>query len=151
MAPATFARADDCDNASDQRTMSECTDKAFKKSDATLNALYRQIVQRLQDDAATTKLLVSAQRAWVAFRDAECTFSASSTSGGTMYPMVYATCADGLTQKRIDELKVYLSCQEGDTDCPVPAKITKASSRPFLNRGRKIRTCSSRRPCPRPR
>src|ERR1700730_16468439 len=81
MAPATFARADDCDNASDQRTMSECTDKAFRTSDATLNALYKQIVQRLQDDAATTKLLVSAQRAWVAFRDAECTFSASSTSG----------------------------------------------------------------------
>ena len=50
---------------------------AYKKADAELNVLYRQITARLKDDKATTELLVAAQRAWVAFRDAECAFSAS--------------------------------------------------------------------------
>ena len=54
----------------------ECYGNAYKRADAELNILYRQITARLKDDKATAKLLVAAQRAWVAFRDAECNFSA---------------------------------------------------------------------------
>ena len=93
-----------------------------KKADAELNALYRQITARLKDDQATTKLLVAAQRAWVAFRDAECDFSASGVSGGGALGMILAICLDRLTSKRIDDFKNYLKCQEGALDCPVPAK-----------------------------
>jgi uncharacterized protein YecT (DUF1311 family) len=120
--PVALAQADDCDNAADQQAMSECVGKSYKKADADLNGLYKQIAQRLKSDPDTTKLLVAAQRAWVSFRDAECTFSASTSQGGTIYPMVYASCLDGLTEKRIADLKAYLACQEGDTSCPVPAK-----------------------------
>ncbi|NEV15157.1 urease-associated protein [Rhizobium sp. SEMIA 4088] len=101
--------------------MNECADKSFKKSDADLNGVYKQIEQRLKDNADTKKLLVTAQRAWVAFRDAECTFQTSGSSQSSIYPMVYSMCLDTVTQSRVRTLEAYLNCAEGDTSCPVPA------------------------------
>jgi uncharacterized protein YecT (DUF1311 family) len=122
VSPVSLAFADDCANAQDQATMNACADKSLKKSDTELNSVYKQIEQRLKDDAETTKLLVAAQRSWVAFRDAECTFSNSRSADGSVYPMIYAMCLDGLTQLRTKELKDYLNCEEGDMSCPVPAE-----------------------------
>lgn len=119
LAPAAWA--EDCANASDQATMNECADKAFKASDTELNALYKQIEARLKDDQDKTKLLVSAQKAWIAFRDAECDFSATGVAGGSVYPMIVLQCRDGLTQNRVKDFKNYLSCEEGDLSCPVPS------------------------------
>lgn len=116
------ARAVDCADAGDQSTMNQCADGAFKKSDAELNTLYKRIVQRLKDDAETLKLLVAAQRAWVGFRDAECTFQTADWAGGSAYPMFYAECANALTKKRVDDFKTYLACAEGDGGCPLPAQ-----------------------------
>jgi uncharacterized protein YecT (DUF1311 family) len=116
------AQAADCANATDQATMNECAGAGFKKSDAELNALYKQIEQRLRGNADTLKLLVAAQRAWVGFRDAECGFSSSGVSGGTAYPMIHAMCLDGLTQQRVKDFKGYLACQEGDLSCPLPPR-----------------------------
>jgi uncharacterized protein YecT (DUF1311 family) len=123
-ATASTARAaDGCDAPGlSQAELNECYGNAYKKADAELNVLYRQITARLKDDKATTKLLVAAQRAWVAFRDAECDFSASGVSGGGALGMILAICLDRLTSKRIDDFKNYLKCQEGALDCPVPAK-----------------------------
>ena len=122
--PALDARAaEDCDTPnSDMAQLRDSYGKAYKKSDSELNTLYKQIMSRLKDDEPTTKLLVTAQKAWVAFRDAECDFSTSRSSGGTIYPMIQAICLDKLTSKRVGELKTYLKCQEGDMDCPVPAQ-----------------------------
>lgn len=122
IAGVSAATAMDCDNAPDQATMNVCADKALKATDARLNSVYRAITRRLADDPDTLKQLVTAQRAWIAFRDAECTFRSSGTSGGSAYPMVYATCLDGLTRSRLDALKELISCQEGDMSCPVPAE-----------------------------
>lgn len=118
----TSARADDCDNApGGQAGLSECYGKAFKASDAELNKLYKEIEARLKDNPDSTKLLVTAQRAWVAFRDAECAFQSSAVSGGSAAPMIQAICLDGRTKSRIEDFKTYLSCEEGDLSCPVPA------------------------------
>ena len=105
-----------------QAELNDCYGNVYKKPDAELNVLYQQITDRLKDDKATTTLLVAAQRAWIAFRDAECGFSASGVSGGTAYGVILAICLDRLTAKRIDDLKNYLNCPEGELDCPVPAK-----------------------------
>ena len=116
------ALAEDCSSAQSQADMTACADRQFKQADAELNASYKQIMARLKDDADTSKLLVSAQKAWVAFRDAECSFSSSAAIGGSIHPMLVAQCREGLTRKRVDDLKVYLSCEEGDLSCPVPTQ-----------------------------
>lgn len=118
--PLTAARADDCDNAMTQAAMNECSDKAYKASDAELNKLYRQVDERLKDDADPRRLLISAQRAWVNFRDAECKFSTSRSSGGSIHPMVVSMCLDDLTKKRVEDFKQALDCPEGDVTCSLP-------------------------------
>ncbi|MCH9764938.1 MAG: lysozyme inhibitor LprI family protein [Alphaproteobacteria bacterium] len=120
--PASVVHADDCANAGSIKAMSDCAKMAYKKSDAKLNALYKQIRQRLDGETNTKKQLLATQRAWLAFRDAECTFSSSAVSGGSIYSTVHTECADKLTRKRISDFEAYLSCQEGDLSCPVPAE-----------------------------
>ena len=121
LSAGTAAHAQDCAHAEDQSTMNQCADQAFRRSDATLNTLYRQIQERLKGDADTAKLLTAAQRAWVGFRDAECKFSSSSVAGGSIYPLIDESCTDDLTQQRIKTFRGYLACKEGDMSCPVPA------------------------------
>ena len=102
--------------------MNECAGKAFDEADAKLNDAYKQIEGRLKDDAASKKLLVDAQRAWIAFRDAECNFQGGPRAeAGSMYPMVVASCQAALTNGRLKDLQGYLNCTDADTDCPVPA------------------------------
>lgn len=122
MASLSTAHAAGCDDAADQATMNACAEKALKASDAELNAVYRTITHRLAGDPDAEKQLVAAQRAWIAFRDAECKFTSSGTSGGSAYPMVYSMCLDGLTRARTADLKALLTCEEGDMSCPVPAE-----------------------------
>ncbi|WP_353154717.1 lysozyme inhibitor LprI family protein [Pollutimonas bauzanensis] len=114
------AHAVDCANASAQSTLNECADKDYKKSDAELNKLYKDIRGRLSDQPDAVKKLVAAQKAWVAFRDAECGFSSFRSQDGSAYPMLISMCRDGLTQTRVKDLKAYLLCEEGDLSCPVP-------------------------------
>lgn len=118
------AHADACmDKATAQADITQCAGKAFRASDVELNKSFQQLQRRFSDDDATKKRLVAAQRAWLAFRDAECAFSASGVQGGSAYPMIYGLCLDGLTQKRVEAIKAYLSCgdKEGDLSCPTPA------------------------------
>ena len=110
----------DCANASDQATMNQCAGQEFKSTDKELNAMYQQIIGRLKDNPDRKKLLVGAQRAWIGFRDTECKFSASGVEGGSVYPLIYSNCLTVVTKARIEALKQYLECQEGDMSCPVP-------------------------------
>lgn len=110
----------DCANASDQATMNQCAGQDFKAADKELNTVYQQITGRLKDNPDGKKLLVSAQRAWLGFRDAECKFSSSGVTGGSVYPWVYSSCLTGVTKVRVEALKQYLKCEEGDMSCPVP-------------------------------
>lgn len=119
---APLVHADQCDDATTQAQMNQCIDQRHKAADTELNAVYQQITQRLKSNPDAKKLLVSAQRAWLGFRDAECTFAASRTLGGSAYPMVVADCVTTQNIARTQALKVYLACDEGDLGCPVPAQ-----------------------------
>jgi len=116
----SMAVAVDCDNASDQATMNQCAAQQNAAADKELNALYQQITSRFKGNPDNKKLLVGAQRAWVAFRDVECKFSASGVEGGSVYPLIYSNCTTELTKARVQTFKNYLKCQEGDMSCPVP-------------------------------
>lgn len=101
-------------------TASAPAQQELKTADAELNTLYKDIQRRLADNSDMLRLLTSAQRAWIAFRDAECGFSSAEVQGGSAYPQVVAACRAGLTQRRIEDFKAYLNCEEGDLGCPVP-------------------------------
>lgn len=93
----------------------------LQKADRELNRLYKEVEKRLADDPAGKTRLVHAQRAWIAFRDAECAFQSGGEDGGSIAPTIAALCQASLTSDRADRLHNYLKCEEGDLSCPVPA------------------------------
>ncbi|WP_457967897.1 lysozyme inhibitor LprI family protein [Pseudomonas sp. R4-84] len=113
-------QAGDCANATTQGELNQCAAQENRAADKELNRLYQKITARLKDNAAAKQLLVKAQRAWIDFRDAECSFSASGVEGGSVHPMIHNECITTLTKARIDAFNTYLSCKEGDLSCPVP-------------------------------
>lgn len=115
------AQAEDCmDQAEDQLQMNICAQNSYQAADAELNQRFNELRQRIGDDANTRSLLREAERAWLAFRDAECTFAASATLGGSANVMIYDNCLTDLTQQRSEQFLQYLNCEEGDLSCPVP-------------------------------
>lgn len=118
---AGTAQAQECNDSSNQMELNQCAAKAFEAADRELNADFRDIQRRLGKDADTKRLLVEAQRAWILFRDAECTFQTSGAAQGSIFPLVFANCKTALTNDRVRQLRAYLACEEGDMNCPVPA------------------------------
>jgi uncharacterized protein YecT (DUF1311 family) len=121
LASMSIAIAGNCNDQSTQSDLNVCADQDFKAADKALNEVYRTIVKRLSQDSESKTRLTAAQKAWIAFRDAECDFQSGNSIQGSIYPMLVSICRTGLTKKRTEELKVYLKCDEGDTLCPVPA------------------------------
>ena len=119
---ATPAARAACDAGLPQAELNDCAFREFEAADAALNTVYRRIAARLTGEAEARQFLTKAQRAWVAFRDAECAFSASGTQGGSIHPMMDSMCRTDLTKARTEALGRYLDCKEGDLSCPVPAQ-----------------------------
>lgn len=104
---ATRAAADpyqDCRTAAagvDPR-LKACDAAELSRRDAQLNDAYRRLMAALP--GVRQAKLRSAERAWVAFRDAECDFRASAETGGSDAPLVDAACRLELTAERLDAL-----------------------------------------------
>lgn len=120
--PLAHSYTTNCANANDQYALNECVSNDYKNSDSELNKLYKEIRKRLAEQPDSIHRLVAAQRAWISFRDAECNFVSANLQGGSSYGMIKGMCLSRLTQTRIKDLKTYLSCEEGELDCPVPPK-----------------------------
>jgi uncharacterized protein YecT (DUF1311 family) len=105
-----------------QRGLDACAGAARDKADAALSGAYKQIVACLADNPGKTKRLIEAEKAWIGFRDAECSFANSDTEGGSIHSMEVTLCEEKLTNIRAQQLRSYLKCGEGDMECPVPAK-----------------------------
>lgn len=116
--PMTQATAADCADASTQLALSQCAANKYKEMDAELNQLYQDVVKRLVIDEHRA-VLKSAQRKWIAYRDADCEFQSFKTTGGSVHGMIYAQCLTRKTTDRVNEFKKMLSCKEGDLSCPL--------------------------------
>ncbi len=121
---STAARADDkidCKSQNlNQMQLDQCAGQDFTASDKNLNTLYHTLMVKY--DAANGALLKDAQRKWLAFRDAECTYETNGTVGGTINPMMDTMCRTRMTNTRIKELSIQLHCEEGDLSCNMPVK-----------------------------
>jgi uncharacterized protein YecT (DUF1311 family) len=112
---SAFGADTDCKNPVDQTSMNICAGKALKASDKQLNDKYHALYQA---SSATGKLkLQTAQRAWIAYRDAQCTFNTMGSVGGSMHALAYSSCADMLTQAQTKVLDQQLNCDDGDMSC----------------------------------
>jgi uncharacterized protein YecT (DUF1311 family) len=81
-----------------------CLAKARDAADAELNAVYKGVRGKL--DAAEVQQLVTAQRLWIQYRDANCSAERDLYGGGTATGPVYLACLEAMTRARTKELAV---------------------------------------------
>ncbi|VVE00912.1 hypothetical protein PHO31112_02128 [Pandoraea horticolens] len=112
---AAAQAASPCDNPTDQTTMNQCAGKALAASDKQLNDVYRSLNQKVSPEGKVA--LQRSQRAWIAWRDAQCAFETIGTAGGSVHAAMYASCVDELTQAQTKRLSAVNTCQEGDVSC----------------------------------
>ena len=117
------AQSEPCyDTARTQSELNRCADNDFARADRELNMTYQRILKKYAKDALFLQRLREAQRAWVAFRDAEMQMKYPSTNAqevtarfGSVYPMCLASYKAELTEQRTKRLSVWLSgIEEGD-------------------------------------
>ncbi len=106
----------DCRDPMNQNTMNMCAERDFEAADRELNKVYGEVMKALDDESYKAKLKL-AQRAWIQFRDTECTFETAENEGGSIHPLVYAGCETRLTKARTKELRDYLVCFKDAEKC----------------------------------
>ena len=89
-----------------QLELNEESAKALKKADDALNAAYKELLAKLDDEGKTK--LQAAEKAWIKFRDAECESAADDYRGGSIKPLIYNNCTKALTETRTADLKARL-------------------------------------------
>lgn len=104
----------DCGNAQTTYEMQFCADKDFKAADAEMNQAYQAAIARAAgqeapapyDGKAYEAALRAAQRAWVAYRDADCKGVVPfSWQGGTGTGAAVIGCLTAKTQSRTKDLR----------------------------------------------
>ena len=119
---ASTAQADEKLNCKsqdlNQMQLDQCAGIDFTAADAKLNALYKVMMSKY--DAANGEKLKLAERAWIAWRDAECDYETNGTAGGSINPMMDTMCRTEKTNARIKELNAQVHCAEGDMSCNAP-------------------------------
>ncbi|WP_080431770.1 lysozyme inhibitor LprI family protein [Burkholderia ubonensis] len=91
----------------------QCSEKDRRAADLKLNQTYKKLLSSLKDDPDNGVIpktqIISAQRTWVAFRDAECDFRTSLNGGARQWLMVnHSQCLTELTEQRTKALQDYL-------------------------------------------
>lgn len=75
----------------------------YEKADTELNAAYQEAKKLLSPDRQ--KLLLTAQRAWLKYRDAAAKSAASAYEGGSIQPLITFTTLTEMTQFRTKQIK----------------------------------------------
>lgn len=94
---------------------SSCLSAEAQVWDVLLNEVYGQVRPELasRDETygysiPTAEALLEAQRAWIAFRDAECGLQYAMYQDGTIRSIVGASCHMQMTARRVFELRALL-------------------------------------------
>ncbi len=98
-----------CNNPQTQLEINQCTNLSYQNADKKLNAAYQKLLPKL--DRTRKQKLITAQQAWIKFRDASCEFERSQYEGGTIAPAIYLGCLENITKERTQQLQEYLKSE----------------------------------------
>jgi uncharacterized protein YecT (DUF1311 family) len=101
-----------CDTAVTQLELTECASRQFEKADRALNAQWKMTLAEMrkrdadpaeQDSTGRpgfADALLTSQRTWLAYRDAQCQLERLQAHGGSMASMLEIMCKASLTDQR---------------------------------------------------
>jgi uncharacterized protein YecT (DUF1311 family) len=112
-----------CADPQAQQEMNACALQEFEAADAELIYQWKDTSTQMQqyDEEADPEAnpgderpgffdtLIEAQTAWLAYREAHCRSDGYQFRGGSMEPLIVATCMTALTRQRIAQLKALMS------------------------------------------
>ena len=107
-----------CDTLGGQTPMNACYVQVADSADQRLRRLLDELRRVLP--AADFARLQETQTLWQRYRDSQCRWERSFVEGGTIAPMMAATCRIVLTENRVAELRQYL-CEDGTLEGPCAA------------------------------
>jgi uncharacterized protein YecT (DUF1311 family) len=109
-----MAAAATCADATTQLEMTMCAGNDAARADVNINRQWSVTygVMKKRDGSDKTRgggpgyapTLLAAQRAWLQFRDKQCVVEGLEYSGGSMQPMVIASCRARMTDMRTKQL-----------------------------------------------
>jgi uncharacterized protein YecT (DUF1311 family) len=105
--------------------MMDCIGEETKRQDKRLNQAYKDLMDQLT--AERKKQLQNAQRAWLTFRDENCTFYADP-DGGSMARVSANDCFMSATAMRSKELETLSGKPDSTASKPSPKVENKASA-----------------------
>jgi uncharacterized protein YecT (DUF1311 family) len=106
--------APDCRAPTTQSALAACAYEDFLASNAAQAEAQRLYAQRL--GTADAQRWRKAQRAWIAWRTAQCDFA--SAHAGSARDMLRWQCTTRMTQARTRDIERLAQCAEGDLACP---------------------------------
>jgi len=122
-ASGVFAQEEtDCKNPQTQMEMTSCEQDRYGEADKALNAQWKETRAAAaaadedldESDRGAEKALLTAQRAWISYRDAQCEAEGFQARGGSMEPMLVAGCLANLSDTRTKELKALADAMGGN-------------------------------------
>jgi uncharacterized protein YecT (DUF1311 family) len=99
----------DCSKATTTPELKYCSQLSYTAADKKLNQVYQKVIPTLNREPK--KLLITAQQAWIKFRDNNCDFEVYSSRGGTGYEIFRNGCLERLTKQRTKDLEDYLTAK----------------------------------------
>ena len=99
-------KSERCEEAGPMIAITACMHRELEESDARVDL----VVALLRNALAKPGGFVSAQRAWQAYRDAQCTFENEGLEGGSAQPFSTDLCRTRLAERRIVELEQVMPC-----------------------------------------
>jgi len=106
-----------CDSPNQsQAGLNQCASDGAKSADAELNRIYAKVLAANATDTAFLEKFKAAQRAWIAFRDAQIAARYPSPADyGSVLPMCESGEYEQLTRDRIKQLNAWVAgTEEGD-------------------------------------
>lgn len=112
-----------CNPDGDTSEMAACAQNDYQAEDAKLNKVYAKYLKKMQamdadignseGDTAVARLK-TAQRAWIAFRDAECPLESVDNMGGSIERILGPACLANMTKERTVQLQSQLKAMEAN-------------------------------------
>lgn len=91
-----------CAAAQSPEELNQCAREDYDAADVALNEIYQEVMEQLSP--AMQEKLKIAQRAWLAFRDANCACQAFEMQGEAIYPAIHYGCLAQMTRQRSQEI-----------------------------------------------
>jgi uncharacterized protein YecT (DUF1311 family) len=106
--------------------MNDCAAREAHKADDALNSTYQEVLGKLKSDKTATARMVAAEKAWIAFRNAELAADWPVADGanpnllyGSVRPFCYYNERTALTLERLKTLSDRMRHEEEGDVCSI--------------------------------